>query len=121
MHSVHSLFEGATTMSERREQRRIERTAGTGTVSRDGVQLGTLSYLLEIWQTFHIIRCFGPGPDEEVAGLKDIRLRILRHDLDTFKLRQDRATLNLRLEDGRRLEGFVSDNEFVASGQLTAA
>ncbi len=108
-------------MSERREQRRIERTAGTGTVSRDGVELGTLSYLLEIWQTFHIISGLGPGPDEEVEGLKEIRIQILRHDLDTFKLWRERATLNLRLEDGRRLEGFLNDDEFVASGQLTAA
>lgn len=108
-------------MSERREQRRIERTAGTGTVSRDGMQLGTMSYLLEIWQTFHIIRGLGPGPDEEVEGLKEIRIQILRHDLDTFKLWRERATLNLRLEDGRRLDGFVNDDEFVASGQLTAA
>lgn len=108
-------------MSERREQRRIERTAGAGTVSRDGMQLGTMSYLLEIWQTFHIIRGLGVGPDEEVEGLKEIRIQILRHDLDTFKLWRERATLNLRLEDGRRLDGFVNDDEFVASGQLTAA
>ena len=107
-------------MSERREQRRIERTAGTGTVSRDGVQLGTVSYLLEIWQTFHIIRGFGPGSDEEVEGLKEIRIQILRHDLDTFTLWQEGATLNLRLEDGRRLDGFLTNDEFVAGGQLTA-
>ena len=108
-------------MSERREQRRIERTAGTGTMLRDGVALGTVSYLLEIWQTFHIIRGFGPGPNEEVEGLKDIRIQILNHDLDPFKLWQEGATLNLRLEDGRALNGFLNNDEFVASGQLTAA
>jgi hypothetical protein len=108
-------------MSERREQRRIERTAGTGTVSRDGMQLGTMSYLLEIWQTFHITQGFGTGPDEEVEGLKEITIHILRHDLDTFKLWRERATLNLQLQDGRRLDGFMNDDEFVASGQLTAA
>ena len=108
-------------MSERREQRRIERSAGTGTVSRDGIDLGTMSYVLEIWQTFHIIRGLGTRPDEEVEGLKEISIQILRHDLDTFKLWRERATLNLRLEDGRRLDGFLNDDEFVASGQLTAA
>lgn len=108
-------------MSERREQRRIERTAGTAIVSRDGVRLGTMSYLLEIWQTFHIIRGMGPGPDEEVEGIKEIKIQILRHDLDTFKLWRERARLNLRLEDGRRLDGFLNNDEFVASGQLTAA
>ena len=108
-------------MSERREQRRMERAAGTGIVSRDGVQLGTMSYILEIWQTFHIIRGLGAGPGEEVEGLKEIRIQMLRHDLDTFKLWRERATLNLRLEDGRRLDGFLNDDEFVASGQLTAA
>jgi hypothetical protein len=108
-------------MSERREQRRIERASGTGTVSRDGVQLGTMSYLLEIWQTFHIVRGFGPGPAQKLEGMKEIRLRILRHNLDTFTLWSEGATLNLRLEDGRTLDGFLNDGEFVASGQLTAA
>jgi hypothetical protein len=74
------------TMSERQEQRRIERTAGTGIVARDGIQLGTMSYLLEIWQTFHIIRGFGAGPDEEVEGLQEIKIRVLRHDLDTLQV-----------------------------------
>jgi len=108
-------------MSERREQRRIERSAGTGTVTRGGILLGTITYLLEIWQTFHIIRGFGTGPEEEVEGLKEIRIRILRHDLDAFKLWQETATLNLQLEDGRRLDGFINGDQFVASGQLTAA
>ena len=80
-----------------------------------------MSYLLEIWQTFHIIRGLGLVPTRRVEGLKEIRIPILRHDLDTFKLWRDRATLNLRLEDGRRLDGFLNDDEFVASGQLTAA
>ena len=108
-------------MSERREQRRIERSTGTGTVSHDGVQLGTMSYVFEIWQTFHIVRTFGPGPDQELEGMKEIKIKVLRHDLDTFKLWRESATLNLRLEDGRRLDGFLNDGEFVASGQLTAA
>jgi len=56
-----------------------------------------------------------------VEGLKEIRIRILRHDLDAFKLWQESATLNLRLEDGRRLDGFINGDQFVASGQLTAA
>ena len=107
-------------MSERREQRRIERSEGTGAVARDGMPLGTVTYLLEIWQTFHIVRAFGAGPEEEVEGLKEIRIRILRHDLDRFKLWQESATLNLRLEDGRRLDGFINGDQFVASGQLTA-
>ncbi len=108
-------------MSERREQRRIERTTGTGTVSRYGVQLGTMSYVFETWQTFHISRTFGPGPDQELKGMKDIKIQVLRQDLDTIKLWRDRATLNLRLEDGRRLDGFLNGGEFVASGQLTTA
>jgi len=48
-------------MSERREQRRVERSAGTGTVTRDGAPLGIITYSLEIWQRFHIIRGFGTG------------------------------------------------------------
>lgn len=108
-------------MSERREERRIERSAGTGTVTRDGVAIGTASYLLEIWQTFHIISGLGPGPDEEVEGLKEIRIQFVRHDLDTFTLWRDRATLNLQLADGRRLDGFLNNDEFVPAGQLTAA
>jgi hypothetical protein len=108
-------------MSERREQRRIERSAGTGTLSRGGAALGTVSYLLEIWQTIHIIRTFGPGPAQELEGLKEIRISLVRHQLDTFKLWHDSATLTLQLEDGRRLDGFLNGNTFVASGQMTAA
>ena len=80
-----------------------------------------MSYVLEIWQTFHILRTFGPGPDQEIEGLKDIRIQVVRHDLDTIKLWRESATLNLRLADGRRLDGFLNNDEFVASGQLTAA
>ena len=108
-------------MSERREQRRIERGAGTGTMSRAGAPLGTVSYLLEIWQTFHIVQTFGPGPAQEIEGMKQIRLRLVRHTLDTFALWLDSGTLTLQLEDGRRLEGFLNGDMFVASGQLTAA
>ncbi len=108
-------------MSERREERRIERSAGTATVTRDGVTIGTASYRLEVWQTFHIISGLGPGPDEEVEGLKEIRIQLVRHDLDTFKLWRDRATLNLQLADGRRLDGFLNNDEFVAAGQMTTA
>jgi len=108
-------------MSERREQRRIERTAGRGTVSRAGAPLGTVSYLLEVWQTFHVVQGFGAGPAQEIEGMKEIRLRLVRHTLDTFALWQDSATLTLQLEDGRRLEGFLNGDMFVASGQLTTA
>ena len=108
-------------MSERLVQRRIERSAGTGTMSRAGAPLGTASYLLEIWQTFHIIQGLGPGPAEEIEGMKEIRLRLVRHSLDSFGLWQDSATLTLQLEDGRRLDGFLNGDMFVASGQLTAA
>jgi hypothetical protein len=108
-------------MSERREQRRIERTEGTGRVSRNGTVLGTVSYLFEVWQTFHIIRGLGPGPAEEVAGLKDLRILFVRHELDTFALWQDRGTLTLRLEDGREVDGFLDGDRFVASSQLRAA
>lgn len=108
-------------MSERREQRRIERCAGTGTMSRAGASLGTASYLLEIWQTFHIVQGFGAGPAEEVEGMKEIRIRLVHHTLDTFALWQDSATLTLQLEDGRRLEGFLNADMFVASGQLMTA
>ena len=107
-------------MSERRERRRIERTAGTGTVTRDGVALGSATYVMEIWQTFHILNTFGAG-GEDVAGMKDISITFMSHDLDTFKLWQEPATMTLHLEDGRRLDGFLNGDEFVASGQLTAA
>lgn len=76
---------------------------------------------MEIWQTFHIISGLGPGPEEEVAGLKELNIQFLRHDLDTLKLWHDRATLTLLFQDGRQLEGFLNGDEFVASGQLTAA
>ena len=108
-------------MSERREQRRVERCAGAGTVTRDGVTLGSVTYVMEIWQTFHILSALGPGPNEEVPGLKDIRIMLTKHQLDTFRLCQDLATLTLRLQDGRTLEGFLDGDAFVASGQLTAA
>lgn len=107
-------------MSERQERRRVERVAGTGTVTRDGAAIGTATYLMEIWQTFHILRTFGAGGGE-VAGMKDISITLVRHDLDTFKLWQERATLTLHFEDGRRLDGFLNGDEFVASGQLTTA
>jgi hypothetical protein len=106
-------------MSERREQRRIERSAGTGSMSRAGAPLGTVSYILEIWQTFHIVQGFGAGSAQEMEGLKEIRLRLMHHTLDTFALWQDSATLTLQLEDGRRLEGFLNGDMFVASGQMT--
>lgn len=108
-------------MSERREQRRVERCAGTGTVTRDGVTLGDVTYVMEIWQTFHMLRTLGPGPEQEVAGLRDINITFINHELDAFGLWQDRATLTLHLEDGRRLDGFLDGDSFVASGQLTAA
>lgn len=108
-------------MSERREQRRIERNAGTGTMSRAGAPLGTVSYLLEVWQTYHIVKGFGAGPAQEVEGMKEIRLRLVRHTLDTFSLWQDSATLTLQLEDGRRLDGFLDGDMFIASSQLTVA
>lgn len=108
-------------MSERREQRRVERCAGTGTITRDGVPMSNVTYVMEIWQTFHIIRTFGSGPDQEVAGMKEINITFVNHQLDTFRLWQDRATLTLKLEDGRSLEGFLDGDSFVASGQLTAA
>ena len=108
-------------MSERREQRRVERSAGTGTVTRNGVAMGNVTYVMEIWQTFHISRTFGPGPDQEIAGMKEISITFIKHTLDTFALRQDRATLTLKLEDGRTLEGFLDGDSFIASGQLTAA
>ena len=107
-------------MSERRERRRIERAAGTGTVKRDGAAIGSATYVMEIWQTFHILRTLGTGGGE-VAGMKDISITLIQHDLDTFRLWQERAFLTLHLEDGRRLDGFLSGDEFVASGQLTAA
>lgn len=90
-------------MSERREQRRVERCAGTGTVARDGVALGSVSYVMEIWQTFHIIRAL--GPEQELEGLKDISITFTSHQLDTFRLWQERATLTLHLqrETARRL------------------
>jgi len=53
--------------------------------------------------------------------MKEIRLRLVRHTLDTFAVWQESATLTLQLEDGRRLEGFLNGDMFVASGQLTAA
>jgi hypothetical protein len=53
--------------------------------------------------------------------MKEIRLRLVRHTLDTFALWQDSATLTLQFEDGRRLEGFLNGDMFVASGQLTTA
>jgi hypothetical protein len=108
-------------LSERREQRRIERSAGTGVMSRDGAALVTVSYLLEMWQTFHFVRTFGPGSEQEIEGMKEIRIHLVRHDLDTFKLWHERATLTLKLEDGRRLDGFLDGTSFIASGQLTAA
>lgn len=107
-------------MSERRERRRIERTAGTGTVTLGGVALGSATYVMEVWQTFHIPRAFGDGGGE-VAGLKELKITLIRHDLDSFKLWQERVTLTLHFEDGRRLDGFLDEDEFVASGQLTAA
>lgn len=96
-------------------------SSGTGTMSRAGTPLGAVSYLLEIWQTFHIVQGLGPGPAQEIEGMKEIRLRLVRHKLDTFALWQDSATLTLQLEDGRRLDGFLNGDVFVASGQLTAA
>lgn len=108
-------------MSERREQRRIERSAGKGAMSRAGAPIGTVSYLLEIWQTFHIVQGFGAGPAQEVQGMKEIRLRLVRHTLDTFALWQGSATLTLQLEDGRRLDGFLDGDMFIASSQLTVA
>jgi hypothetical protein len=108
-------------MSERQEQRRIERSGGTGMVTRDGVALGSATYVMEVWQTFHVFRTFGPGPKQEVAGMKDINIRFVNHELDSFKLWKESATLTLHLEDGRRLDGFLNGDEFVASGQLTTA
>lgn len=46
---------------------------------------------------------------------------MINHTLETFRLWHDRATLTLKLEDGRSLEGFLDGESFVASGQLTAA
>lgn len=108
-------------MSERREERRIERSAGTGVIARDGAALGTVSYLLEIWQTFHIVRTFGPGRAQEIEGMKEIRIHFVRHQLDAFKLWHERGTLTLKLEDGRQLNGFLDGDSFIASGQLTVA
>ncbi len=108
-------------MTERREKRRIERSAGTGSVSQAGNPLGTVSYILEIWQTFHIVQGFGPGPAQEIDGMKEIRIRLVRHQLDSFKFWQEAAVLTLQFEDGRRLDGFLDGDAFVASGQLTAA
>jgi hypothetical protein len=105
-------------MRERRTQRRIERSAGTGSMSRAGAPLGTVSYILEIWQTFHIVQGFGAGSVQEMEGMKEIRLRLMRQTLDTFA-GQDSGTLTLQLEDGRRLEGFLNGDMFVASGQMT--
>jgi hypothetical protein len=108
-------------MSERREERRIEKSAGTGTMSQGATPLGKVSYLLEIWQTFHIVQGFGPGPAQEIEGMKAIRLRLVRHKLDTVALWQGGGTLTLQFEDGRRLDGFLNGDMFVASGQLTSA
>ncbi len=58
-------------MGERREKRRIERSAGMGSMSRAGAALGTASYVLEIWQTFHIVQGFGAGPAQEIEGMKE--------------------------------------------------
>jgi hypothetical protein len=53
--------------------------------------------------------------------MKEIRLRLVRQEFDTLALWHDSATLTLQLEDGRRLEGFLNGDMFVACGQLTAA
>lgn len=109
-------------MSERREKRRIEKSAGTGSMSQGGAPLGTVSYLLEIWQTIHIVTPgFGTGPTEEVEGLKEIRIRLVHHALDSFKLTHEGATLTLQLEGGRLIDGFLDGDAFIASGQLRAA
>ena len=106
-------------MRERRESRRVERSAGVGTITRDGTILGTVSYVLEIWQTFHIVQTFGPSPAQEIPGMQEIHIQFVRHELDTFALWQQNATLTLQLQDGRRLDGFLDGNKFVASGQMT--
>ena len=107
-------------MAERREERLIERSAGKGSIWRAGVSLGTVSYVLEAWQTFHIVQGFGSGPAQEVEGLKELRVRLVRHNLD-FKLMQESATITLHLEDGRHVDGFLDGERFIASSQLTAA
>lgn len=108
-------------MAKRHEKRRIERSAGTGSMLRAGNPVGTVSYILEIWQTFHIVQGFGPGPAQEIEGMKEIRIRLVRHQLDSFKFWQATETLTLQFEDGRRLDGFFDGAAFIASGQLTAA
>jgi hypothetical protein len=108
-------------MSERREKRRVECGAGTGTLSRAGVTLGTVSYLMEIWKTVHIVQGFGPGPAQEIDGLREIRIRLVTRPKDTFRFSMDHDTLTLRLEDGRQLDGFLNGDAFIASSQLTAA
>ena len=84
-------------MGERSEQRRIEKTAGTGSISHAGNVMGAVAYLLEIWQTFHILSGLGPAPDEEVPGLMELRIHFLRHGLDALKLPEQAATLTLQL------------------------
>jgi hypothetical protein len=102
---------------ERQERRLIDRLTGTGSITRAGESLGAVKYYIEVWQEFIITKGFGPDPEREHPGLKELRIRLIESKLDTFKLLSEPVTLHL--EDGRHVDCFFDGNHFVPSGPLT--
>ena len=94
--------------------RHVERLRGSGVVSRDGSPLGSTDYDLDVWQDV-VITLDG----QELAGQKELRtIRLSKHSFNTFKIALERATLTLRLEDGRQVAIVPDGSGFRAVGPL---
>jgi hypothetical protein len=94
--------------------RHVEWLRGSGSVWRDGSLLGSSDYDLDVWQDF-VITLDG----QELPGQKELRtIRLSKHTLNTFKIALERATLTLRLEDGRQVAIIPDGSGFRAAGPL---
>jgi|tagenome__1003787_1003787.scaffolds.fasta_scaffold18930540_1 hypothetical protein len=101
---------------EGREERLVNRWAGSGRLTKNGETIATVRYAIREDQTFHLLKRFGEGSGEEAPGLKRLVFGIDSRDLDLWSL--SGVTVTLYLEDGRSVDLFHSGDRFVNSSQL---
>jgi hypothetical protein len=105
-------------MSDRREERVVERLVGTGAlVADDGVPYADVRYFVTVFQTFDIASTPFSQTDLQETPLSTRLVVDLAHPLEHDPV----GIVTLALQDGRQIDGWFSGREFQPRGGILPA
>jgi len=98
-------------MHERTNSRVVDQLAGDGWLLAGGVRLTAVTYAIDIHEV-------ETGRDGNAGTAIELRVRLFNHAITAVQMRGQQLTL--RLKDGRRIIGFLSDDgaQLVRTGEL---